>query len=200
MNDRKIYSTDVFDVDVYDFDRTIFPVDSGSLFISYCLLHYPQTWIYIPYGLDGLTKYALREISLRDMKNYVFRFVSVIPKEKAAEKFWDKYEKFIYPWGRKESRRRFSVLCSASPDFLINEIGSRLEFDVIISTIHDEKGRVIGQNCHDNEKVRRIREVLPNVNVINVYSDSLDHDRPIFSLGQHCFHAVNGARIPFVLK
>lgn len=28
-------------VDIYDFDKTLVPFDSGSLFIGYCALHYP---------------------------------------------------------------------------------------------------------------------------------------------------------------
>ena len=28
-------------VDIYDFDTTLVPFDSGSLFIGYCALHYP---------------------------------------------------------------------------------------------------------------------------------------------------------------
>ena len=30
-------------VDIYDFDHTLFPMDSGSRFFGYCMLHYPDT-------------------------------------------------------------------------------------------------------------------------------------------------------------
>ena len=35
--------------DIYDFDKTLVPFDSGSLFIAYCTLHYP--WIIITFPL-----------------------------------------------------------------------------------------------------------------------------------------------------
>ena len=36
------------DIDIYDFDKTIVPFDSGSLFIGYCLIHYPWIIVYVP--------------------------------------------------------------------------------------------------------------------------------------------------------
>lgn len=188
------------DVDVYDFDKTVFPWDSGSLFWGYCIVHHPQTLILAPYQVYGLLKYAVGKIDLAEMKNYVFSFVELIPVDKAVKKFWDKYEKYVYPWAWKEKRERFSVIVSASPDFLMDEIGKRLGFDAVISTRHDARGRVVGLNCHDKEKVRRFRESFPDARVINVYSDSMKHDVPIFSMGKKCFHAVKGSLIPFKLK
>ena len=46
--------------------------------------------------------------------------------------------------------------------------------------------------CRKEEKVRRLNEILPNVEVENVYSDSIDHDRYIFALGKHCYLATKG--------
>ena len=65
-------------------------------------------------------------------------------------------------------------------------------------TKHNPKtGAIIGLNCRDEEKVRRFRELFPDAEVTDVYSDSLRHDRPIFSLGKHCFHIVRGERREF---
>ncbi|MCI9112398.1 MAG: polysaccharide biosynthesis protein GtrA, partial [Eubacterium sp.] len=36
------------EIDIYDFDKTIVPFDSGSRFALYCLLHYPWIIIYLP--------------------------------------------------------------------------------------------------------------------------------------------------------
>lgn len=52
-------------------------------------------------------------------------------------------------------------------------------------------------NCRDEEKVRRFRELFPDAEVTDVYSDSLRHDRPIFSLGKRYFHIVRGERREF---
>lgn len=57
---------------------------------------------------------------------------------------------------------------------------------------------IIGENCRDGEKVRRFNEQFENTEVIDVYSDSLKHDKPIFSLAKgQCYHIVNGEPTPF---
>ena len=35
-------------VDIYDFDKTIVPFDSGTLFFVYCMVHYPWCMITLP--------------------------------------------------------------------------------------------------------------------------------------------------------
>ena len=39
-----------------------------------------------------------------------------------------------------------------------------------------------------------------DIKIIDVYSDSLNHDKPIFSLGENCYHIVKGNKIPFKFK
>ncbi len=36
------------EIDIYDFDKTIIPFDSGSLFALYCAVHYPWVLICLP--------------------------------------------------------------------------------------------------------------------------------------------------------
>ena len=37
------------EIDIYDFDKTIVPFDSGSLFWGYSILHYPWIILFIPF-------------------------------------------------------------------------------------------------------------------------------------------------------
>lgn len=184
-------------LDIYDFDKTMIPFDSGTLFWLYCLLHYPWTIICGPYQLLALILYLFGVYDLKKMKGPFFSFVRMIPLEKAVKKFWDKYESKVFDWAKREHRERFSVVISASPDFLINEIERRIGFDDLICTVHDKKGSVIGNNCHDREKVRLFRLKYPDAQVVNVYSDSIKNDKFIFSLGEKCYNTVNGERILF---
>ncbi|MCD7775204.1 MAG: haloacid dehalogenase-like hydrolase [Clostridiales bacterium] len=188
------------ELDIYDFDKTLLPFDSGGKFWSYCIRHYPWILSCAPYQFLGLILYCLGIYDLTKLKKPFFSFLTMIPKKKAAEKFWDKYDKYIYDWAKKENRERYSVIVSASPDLIISEIAKRIEIDDYICTIHDKNGAVIGKNCHDAEKVRRFREKYPDAEVINVYSDSIKNDKYIFSLAKHCFHVVKGKRIPFEFK
>ena len=137
-------------------------------------------------------------ISFTDFKKICFMFVPLIPLDKAVKGFWDKHEKEVHKWFYK--RKRYTVVISASPDFLLNDISERLGFDKLICTRHNRKtGMIIGENCRDEEKVKRLYAEFDKneINVIDVYSDSLRHDRPIFSLGKNCYQIVDGKIVPF---
>ena len=184
-------------VDIYDFDKTMIPFDSGSLFWIYCLIHYPWIIICGPYQFIAGLLWLFGFVDLTWVKGPFFSFIRLIPLEKAVKKFWDKYEKKVFDWAKKENRPRFAVVISASPDFLMNEIGKRLSFDDLICTVHNKNGSVIGRNCHDREKVRLFREKYPDAEVIDVFSDSINNDKFIFSLGKNCYNTVYGERIKF---
>lgn len=191
--------------DIYDFDKTVVPFDSGSLFIGYCFLHYPWCFITLPVILAAGILWLLHIIRFTQFKKVCFCFWPLIPKKRAVQKFWDKHEKDVFPWFRKENRGRFAIVISASPDFLLNEIARRpgVAIDCLICTRHDPKtGMILGENCRGEEKVRRLREEFAGqtLHIENVYSDSFKHDRPIFSLGRRCFHIVKGERIPFAYQ
>lgn len=185
------------EIDIYDFDKTIVPFDSGSLFTLYCLARYPWIIIYLPVIAAAALLMLLKIINFTSFKKTCFMFVSIIPLERAVKKFWDKHEDEVHKWFLNE--KRSFVVISASPDFLLEEIAKRLDFDNLICTRHNRKtGIIIGENCRDEEKVLRFKEMFPDAKVIDVYSDSLHHDRPIFSLAAgQCYHVVNGEPVPF---
>jgi hypothetical protein len=187
------------EIDIYDFDKTIIPFDSGSRFLLYCLVRYPITAIFIPVYIVGGLLTLTGAISFTKFKQTCFCFVRIIPLKKAVKGFWDKHEKQVHKWFF--NRKRKSVVISASPDFLLEEIQNRLGFDTLICTRHNSKtGAIIGENCRDEEKVRRLYEEFDenSIRVVDVYSDSLSHDKPIFSLATgNCYHIVKGARRKF---
>lgn len=185
------------EIDIYDFDKTIIPFDSGSLFALYCAVHYPWVLICLPViSVAGLLM-LLKIINFTAFKKTCFMFVPLIPLEKAVKKFWDKHEAEVYKWFLEKKKRNYVVI-SASPDFLLNEISERLSFNHLICTRHNKNGIITGENCRDEEKVLRFEKEFPNAKVIDVFSDSLYHDKPIFSLATgQCYHINNGRPEPF---
>lgn len=186
-------------VDIYDFDKTLVPFDSGSLFMGYCLIHYPWTVITLPLQAIGGLLALLGIIDFTAYKKICFCFVALIPLDKAVKGFWQRHEKQLHKWFLE--KERYSVVISASPDFLLKGIKDKFEIDTLICTRHNEKtGAIIGKNCRDEEKVRRFYELFDKneIEVCDVYSDSLNHDKPIFSLAnENCYHIVNGKKIKF---
>lgn len=98
--------------------------------------------------------------------------------------------------------QRHAVVISASPDFLLNEIQKGLDLRICFAQGIIKTGAIIGKNCRDEEKVKRLFELYNNedIKIIDVYSDLLKHDKPIFSLGENCYHIVKGNKIPFKFK
>lgn len=187
------------DIDIYDFDKTIVPFDSGSLFIGYCLLHYPWCAVILPVIAIGGILMMVRAISFTRFKRICFAFLPLIPKQRAVKGFWDRHEHQVHPWFANRARR--CVVISASPDFLLGEIQQRLGFEELICTRHNPvTGVIVGENCRDEEKVKRLYQLYDreDIRVVDVYSDSIKHDRPIFSLANGtCYHIKNGEKIPF---
>lgn len=193
---------EIKEVDLYDFDQTIVPFDSGTFFVFHCLVHYPWIILFAPVILIAAILMITHIISFTSFKKICYIFVPFVPLEKAVKKFWDKHEKDVYPWFH--NRERYTIVISASPDFLLREIQSRLGFEKLICTRHNRKtGTIIGKNCRDDEKVKRLYKEYgrDEIRVIDVYSDSLRHDKHIFSLAQgNCYNIVRGKRIQFNYK
>lgn len=188
-------------IDIYDFDKTVLPFDSGSTFAFYCFLRHPYLLLLTPYYLVDVILWLTHIISLDTFKRHIFCFIAFINLEKNVKKFWDRHEKDFYDFARKENRERESVVISASPDFLLEEAQKRLGFEHLICTRHSRKtGTLLYKNCRNEEKVRRFHEMFKDgeVEVVTVYSDSVSNDGPIFSLGQNCVHVHSNARLePF---
>lgn len=190
------------EIDIYDFDKTIVPFDSGSLFWGYCMLRYPWIILLLPLWAVLAILMIVKVINFTTFKKLFFCFVAFIPLESAVQKFWDRHIHQVHKWFK--IRKRHAVVISASPDFLLEEVQKRLGFEDLLCTRHNRKtGVIIGENCRDEEKVKRLYTLYDknSIKVCDVYSDSLKHDKPIFSLAsENCYHIVNGEKIPFKFK
>ena len=146
------------EIDIYDFDKTVVPFDSGSLFWGYSILHYPWIILFIPFQALLAILMVLKVIDFTKFKKYFFCFVMLIPLDNAVKGFWDRHEHQVHKWFL--NRKRHAVVISASPDFLLNEIQKRLGFEDLLCTRHNKKtGAIIGKNCRDEEKVKRLFEL-----------------------------------------
>ena len=177
--------------DLYDFDKTVYPHDSETVFLFYCILHRPYLIFITPWLLFDLILFFL---GFGDKyKGKCFSFLRFIDGEKMAVKFWESQKKNIYPAFNPENRERPIVVCSASPEFFLKPVCEKYKVHTLIATrMNPKTGEIYGFNCKDKQKPLRIAEKLPNAKFINVYSDSLKNDIHIFELGQKCFHANRG--------
>ena len=64
------------------------------------------------------------------------------------------------------------VIVTASYDLWVNLFARKLGVRNVIATRVDPSGKIMGINCKGDEKLRRIREALPNIPIENAYTDS----------------------------
>lgn len=178
---------------LYDFDKTVSPNDTGPAFWFFCVRKHPKILRYLPFQVISLMRYAFKLGDKSKMKANSFCFLKDIDGEKMAEEYWNENYKKIYSFFLPENRNLPAVVCSASPEFLLKPICERLQVHKMIGTIMDPKtGEITGQNCKNREKALRIAKELPGYSFYYVYSDSLKHDSSILALGERAFKATKG--------
>ena len=178
-------------MNVYDFYDTIYASDSTVDFFFYCLKKKPAIIRYVPRQIFGACRYALKRITKEEFKEAFFVFLSALNEpEEYVEAFWNANEKKIKPWYQKQ-KRVDDMIISASPQFLIEPMGERLNIQkVIASPVDIHTGKYFGSNCKGEEKVRRFYEYLPDGVIEEFYSDS-HSDLPMAKIAQKSF-LVNG--------
>lgn len=179
--------------DLYDFDKTVYPVDSATEFWLFCLKRHPKILRHVPHQAFSAVKFILKKIDLTGFKSEFFCFVKSVDAEKETELFWDKNAHKIFGWFKPAENDVKTVVCSASPEFEISPILRRLGADVIIGTDMDPKtGKIRGKNCKGAEKAERIRKEADGYIFRNAYTDNPKSDAPLLSLAENKFLIKNG--------
>ncbi|MBR0040367.1 MAG: haloacid dehalogenase-like hydrolase [Oscillospiraceae bacterium] len=184
-------------MNVYDFDKTIFYHDSSATFFRYCLKRFPGAVLRdLPGIVSALVRYARGRISTKRLKERLFAYLRFLPEtEHVVEQFWDKHFTGIGEWYLAQ-KRSDDLIVTASPEFLVSEAGRRLGVAVIGTRMDIRSGRIEGENCRDREKVRRFREIFPEGEIKNFYSDSHSDD-PMAELAARAFLVKKGSLLPW---
>ena len=180
-------------MNVYDFDKTIYPGDSATHFWLFCLRRHPRTFSSAVRALGPLSRGLTGRLSRGEVKQALYSCLRAVPDAHAeAKAFWDEHIDRIFPWYLAR-RREDDLVISASPEFLIGEACRRLGIGYIATRMDPADGRIIGENCRGEEKVRRFREVFGDAAVEEFYSDSLS-DRPMMDIAGQGF-LVRGGKV-----
>lgn len=184
----------MIEINVYDFDGTIYSGDSTVDFYFYCLLHNKKILKKIPLQLKGIMLYILKRISKKQLKEYFYTFLQEIPDvDKTVKNFWEIKQKNIKQW-YLEKKKPEDIVISASPTFLLKPICLQLGIRDILASIVDKKsGKYIGENCKGKEKVTRFFKKFPGETIEEFYSDT-DSDEPLAYIAQKSYR-VKGEKI-----
>ena len=182
------------EINLFDFDKTIYDGDSTIDFYLYCLRRQPNLIVALPRQILAFVRYAFRSIGKDQWKEEFFSFLAgTKDTDLLVLRFWESHENKIKSFYLKMDHSR-DVVISASPEFLLAPICAKLGVKALIATKVDQKtGRLIGKNCRGTEKVTRLEEQFPDCRVLCAYSDSLT-DLPILNLAEQAY-LVRGKKL-----
>ena len=173
-------------MNAYDFDKTIYPGDSATHFWLFCLRRRPLTIVSALRALSPLAAGLAGKLSRGEVKQALYSCLRLIPDVRAeAAAFWDSHIDRIYPWYLAR-KRDDDLIISASPDFLIGEACRRLGVRHIATDMDLHTGRIRGENCRGEEKVRRFQEQFPDGVIERFYTDS-KADLPLMRIAKEAF-------------
>lgn len=160
-------------MNVYDFDETIYDGDSSVDYTLFCLRKRPALALRLLGAAGPALAYRLGRMSKTAMKEHIFSYLRDLPATpELLDEFWDGHINKVKAFYTAQ-RRPDDLVISASPEFLLRPACARLGIQPpIASRVDAASGRFEGLNCHDVEKVRRLREQQPGAQVENFYSDS----------------------------
>lgn len=171
-------------VNAYDFDGTIYDGDSSVDFYKFCFKKkkrickywFKQLWFLILYILGFKTKTEIKEV--------FFSFLNEFEEiDSMIDEFWKKNFCKIKAWYLKKDHSN-DVIISASPEFLLQIPAQKLQVKKLIASDVDQKtGKFLKENCHGEEKVRRIKKWNSKVVVEEMYTDSCV-DLPMIQLSK----------------
>ena len=183
-------------VDLYDFDKTLYPKDSTTDYWLFCLKKNPGLIKYLPKQIMSAVRFFAGKIELTEFKQEFFSFLPKIDADALAQEYWQKNGGRIFEWFKPAENDAVTVVGSASPEFEIRPILEKLGVDYIIATQVDTKtGKFLSKNCKGEEKVRRIKEQLGDCEFRNAYTDNIKSDEPMLSLAKNRFMVKNGNAI-----
>lgn len=186
-------------MNVYDFDGTIYDGDSGVDFMKYIFFKKPifMTW-HLVKSLKYVFLYQLKRISFQELKEYLFSFVSSLSQlDNLLEEFIEKHKNRMKEY-YSQIRKNDDVIISASLDFYLIPLCQKMGFNRVICTKYDVKaGKIIGKNCKNDEKIRRlIEEYGEEVKIENAYGDSKS-DIPMLKFAQKGYMIIKNQPVEY---
>ena len=146
-------------MNIYDFDGTIYDGDSSVDYFLYSLKKQKKIVFNIP---SICIAYLLYIAKIKDKKYFKSTFFSFVKEsnnlEKDVDEFWKENIKKIKKF-YLDSKEDTDIIISASPEFLLKPICNQLGVKLIASDFDKKTGKLNGNNCYGEEKVKRLNAI-----------------------------------------
>ena len=152
-----------------------------------------------PYLVAMKLKLMSNQSAKEKVLQYFFNGMSAADFKKQCEAFTRQdLPRLIRPGAIEEIRKlkesgSVVVVVSASPQNWICHWAADMQVELIASVLEEKEGkltgRIVGKNCHGQEKVRRIMEkyVVSDYDAIYAYGDT-SGDRPMLAMAHNSFY------------
>ena len=170
-------------MNVYDFDKTIFPTDCSIGFCFWCMNRHPKLYFtFFPKAVKNLILSKMGKMPEYLMQRTFFGYLTLIDDfDVQIERYWDKNEKKIVPW----------YLAQKRPDDLIISAAIRLGVNFMATEFDREYGVLLNNLMYAKEKAKYIIDHGFPV-IENFYSDSLA-DTPLALCAEKAHLVTNHA-------
>ena len=177
-------------VNVYDFDNTIYDGETLVDFILYYIKTDRKIWKYVPKLIIIAIKDALHLFTVEQAIEAYASFlegyyVNLGDTTQNVIKFWDKNEKKIKPWYAKVQKET-DIIVSGSTDFILDEIMKRMGIKHYIGSSIDKKTGKFIRLCFLENKVKAFYEIYPDKHIENFYTDSMN-DKAMMDIADNVY-------------
>lgn len=180
-------------MNVYDFDKTIYPTDCTIGFGIWCMNRHPKLWFtFFPKMIGTLIRRKTGQIPEYLLQRKLLEYLTLIDDfDVQIERYWDRNEKKIVPWYLRQ-KRDDDLIISASPSCIIEPIAKRLGVNFMATEFDREFGVFTNNLMYAKEKAKYIFDHgFPMIE--NFYSDSLS-DTPLALCAEKAYLVSNKAR------
>ena len=148
-------------VNVYDWDKTIFPVDSTVAFVRWCLRRHPGVIRALLGTLVLLPGYWLGKVSKTAIKERMYGFLRRVPDVDAElEAFWAQNFARVNPWYLAQQRPD-DIIISASPEFLVRIPAQKLGVRLLASRVDKHTGKTDGETATARKRSAACTRLIP---------------------------------------
>lgn len=183
---------------VFDFDNTIYRGESSVDFSFYMIRHNKKIIRYVPTILFTLAGYKMCLLSKERLENIINDFCAGVLD--GTESPVDFVKPFWKENAHKLNRRLLAmispddVIISASPIFLIEGIGEKLNTDKLVGTEVDFEQKKIKWFNFGGNKVKRYKALYGDKTIDAFYTDSYN-DKEMMDISRKVFIVKKGVPI-----
>lgn len=193
-------ASNTLNMNVYDFDNTVYDGESAIDFFKFYLKKDPSLLKNVPSLIVAVIKYKSGNITVEEaLSKYGTKVTEYFKKNSSSGAlrkdtvvFWNQHARNIKPF-YKTMQQEDDLIITCSPEFSIREIAGRLGIKHYICTKMNEETGEITRMCFRENKVKAFREEYPDSEIENLYTDSMN-DKPLMDISKNVY-LVKGDKI-----